>query len=101
MKEALQGIKKDGGKLIVITNKPQNRAVEVVEELFGKNYFDLIVGFLLEFSQIDSRYDGFDSIILAKCLITIDFFDDHCNLHSKSIRNDDNIIAFKFDVVVG
>ena len=45
MKEALQGIKKDGGKLIVITNKPQNRAVEVVEELFGKNYFDLIVGF--------------------------------------------------------
>lgn len=51
MKEALQGIKEDGGKLIVITNKPQKRAVEVVEGLFGKKYFDLIVGFSERFPR--------------------------------------------------
>lgn len=51
MKEVLRVIKEDGGKLIVITNKPQNRAVEVVEELFGKNYFDLIVGFSERFPR--------------------------------------------------
>lgn len=51
MKEALQGIKEDGGKLIVVTNKPQERAVEVVEELFGKDYFDLIVGFSERFPR--------------------------------------------------
>lgn len=45
MKEALDGIKENGGILMVITNKPQMRAEEVVEQLFGKNYFDLIIGF--------------------------------------------------------
>lgn len=51
MRDTLQTIKEDGGKLIVITNKPQNRAVEVVEKLFGKDYFDLIVGFSERFPR--------------------------------------------------
>lgn len=45
MKEALDGIKEKGGVLMVITNKPQLRAEEVVEQLYGKGYFDLIIGF--------------------------------------------------------
>lgn len=45
MHEALKAIRDSGGKLAVITNKPQKRAVEVVENIFGKGFFHLIVGF--------------------------------------------------------
>ena len=49
IREILQEVKKDGGKLIVVTNKPLERAVELVETLFGSNYFDLIVGYTGQF----------------------------------------------------
>ncbi|MBQ3601082.1 MAG: HAD family hydrolase [Lachnospiraceae bacterium] len=51
MHEALQKIKDAGGKLIVITNKPQERAEEVVAELFGEGYFDLVVGYSEKFPR--------------------------------------------------
>ena len=42
--ELLQALKKNGIKIAVNTNKPHPRAVEVVEEIFGKDYFDCIIG---------------------------------------------------------
>lgn len=51
MREALTAIRQSGGKLAVITNKPQDRAVEVVESLFGKDFFHLIVGFSERFPR--------------------------------------------------
>lgn len=44
IKETLQQMKQKGMKLAVVTNKPHLRAVTVVEYLFGKNYFDEIIG---------------------------------------------------------
>ena len=44
IKEALECLKSKGIKLAVVTNKPQQSAVLMVESLFGKDYFDFIVG---------------------------------------------------------
>lgn len=44
MKEALDELKSKGIKLAVVTNKPHKSAVIMVEALFGKGYFDYIIG---------------------------------------------------------
>lgn len=44
MKETLDDMKSLGMKIAVFTNKPHKRAITVVEELYGKGYFDLILG---------------------------------------------------------
>ncbi len=44
IKELLEQLKKNGIKIAVLTNKPHNRAIDVVTELFGENYFDIILG---------------------------------------------------------
>ncbi|OYP12817.1 phosphoglycolate phosphatase [Lachnotalea glycerini] len=42
--ELLIELKNKNIKLAVLSNKPHNRAVDVVETIFGKNYFDIIIG---------------------------------------------------------
>lgn len=42
--DALDYLKSKGIKLAVVTNKPHQSAVLMVESLFGKDYFDFIVG---------------------------------------------------------
>lgn len=42
--QLLSDLKDKGMKLAVLSNKPHERAVEVVHSLFGENCFDLIVG---------------------------------------------------------
>ena len=49
MKETLEALKQAGIKIAVFSNKPHDRTINVVEELFGKDYFDEILG------QTDSR----------------------------------------------
>ena len=42
--ETLDSLKKAGVKLAVFSNKPHERTIDVVESLFGKGYFDEILG---------------------------------------------------------
>lgn len=44
MKELLDGMKEAGMMLAVLTNKPHDRGVESVEAVYGKGYFDYILG---------------------------------------------------------
>lgn len=44
IQETLQILKEKGLKLAVLTNKKHERAVMVIEHLFGKNMFDFIIG---------------------------------------------------------
>lgn len=44
IKELLQALKKKGMKLCVNSNKPHDRAIDVVHEMFGPDCFDMIVG---------------------------------------------------------
>lgn len=41
---SLDELKKQGIKLAVVTNKPHQSAVKMVETLFGRDYFDAIIG---------------------------------------------------------
>lgn len=41
---ALDKLKQQGIKLAVVTNKPHTSAVKMVESIFGKSFFDVIVG---------------------------------------------------------
>lgn len=42
--EMLDGLKNQGIKIGVLTNKPHDRGVDVVVELFGEGYFDCFMG---------------------------------------------------------
>jgi len=42
--ELLVGLKEKGLKITVLSNKPHAQAIDVVETLFGKGYFDVIQG---------------------------------------------------------
>lgn len=42
--ETLDALKQAGIKIAVFSNKPHERTVDVVETLFGKDYFDEILG---------------------------------------------------------
>lgn len=44
IKEQLDILKEKGIALAVVTNKPNVAAVSMVEYIFGKNYFDVIIG---------------------------------------------------------
>ncbi|MCI6034719.1 MAG: HAD family hydrolase [Firmicutes bacterium] len=44
IRELLKALKEKGLHLAVNSNKPQPRTVDVVEEIFGKDTFDLLVG---------------------------------------------------------
>lgn len=44
MRELLDAMKKAGMKILVLTNKPHQRAIENVEAVYGKGYFDDILG---------------------------------------------------------
>lgn len=44
IKEILEELKKRRIKIAVLTNKPQKRAEQVLNYLFGENYFDAIIG---------------------------------------------------------
>ncbi len=44
IKEQLDILKQKGIKIAVVTNKPHQSAVKMVETLFGEGYFDLITG---------------------------------------------------------
>lgn len=40
----LEEAKKRGIKIAVVSNKPHERTMDVVEKLFGKDFFDMVVG---------------------------------------------------------
>lgn len=42
--ELLNELKKRNIKIAVLSNKPHDRAVDVIEDLFGKGFFDIILG---------------------------------------------------------
>lgn len=42
--EMLEELKKRGIRLAVLSNKPHERTVENIEEIFGKGYFDCVAG---------------------------------------------------------
>lgn len=44
IREVLDGLKEQGIKLGVVTNKPHQSAVLMVNSLFGENYFDCVIG---------------------------------------------------------
>lgn len=44
IEELLKELKNKNIKIAVLSNKPHNRAVDVVEAVFGKDYFDIIMG---------------------------------------------------------
>ena len=44
MMGALETMKQRGIRLAVLSNKPHDRAVDVVNKLFGENYFDMVQG---------------------------------------------------------
>ncbi|HEX3020836.1 MAG TPA: HAD family hydrolase [Lachnospiraceae bacterium] len=44
MVDTLDNLKKHGIKIGVLTNKPHGRAITVVETVFGKDYFDMVLG---------------------------------------------------------
>lgn len=56
IESALGSLKKQGIKLAVVTNKPHLCAVKMVETLFGKDYFDVIIGATEEVAKKPDPY---------------------------------------------
>ena len=54
MRELLAAMKAAGWKLAVLTNKPHDRGIESVEAVYGKGYFDYILGEQEEFRKTGS-----------------------------------------------
>lgn len=44
MRDVLEGLKKQGVQLAILSNKPHERTVEITEHYFGVGYFDFIQG---------------------------------------------------------
>ncbi len=44
IRELLTALKEQGLKITVLSNKPHDQTIDVIETLFGKNYFDMIQG---------------------------------------------------------
>lgn len=44
IREMLREVKERGIKIAVVSNKPHERTLEVVDKLFGKDFFDMVVG---------------------------------------------------------
>lgn len=58
IKDALDSLKSKNIKLAVVTNKPHQSAVLMVESLFGKNYFDFIIGAVEDKPKKPDPYAG-------------------------------------------
>lgn len=58
IKDALDFLKSKNIKLAVVTNKPHQSAVLMVESLFGKNYFDFIIGAVEDKPKKPDPYAG-------------------------------------------
>lgn len=65
MLEVLRKMKEKGIKLGVVTNKAQKNAELVVEELYGKGLFDVIVGYTLERPR---KPDPAEAVYAMECL---------------------------------
>ena len=63
--ELLEKVKSLGMKIAVVTNKPHAQAVAAVEHVFGKDYFDMIVG---EKEGTPKKPDPAMALIAAKAL---------------------------------
>lgn len=44
MKQVTDELKQRGIKIAVLTNKPHNRAIQVIDYLFGEGYMDIVIG---------------------------------------------------------
>ena len=67
IKEALEELKKKGIKLAVVTNKPHISAVKMVEAIFGKGYFDAIVGAEEDAPKKPDPYTANKALKLLNC----------------------------------
>lgn len=65
--EALEELKAKGIKLAVVTNKPQDSAVLMVESVFGKNFFDAIVGATENAPKKPDPYSANKALGILKC----------------------------------
>lgn len=63
--ELLSFAKKQGLKLAVVSNKPHAQAVDTVEAVFGKGYFDVIIG---ESEKIPKKPDPAGALSAAETL---------------------------------
>lgn len=63
LKEVLDQMKGQGIKLAVLTNKPHERALEVVDYLYGKGYFNKILG---EMPSIPKKPSNVGALMVAK-----------------------------------
>lgn len=68
LKKTLDVLKQKGIKIAVLTNKPHARAVNVVETLYGKDYFDYILGQRDDYNHKPSPEGAF---IIAKYFGTV------------------------------
>lgn len=62
--EMLDELKRQGMKIAVLSNKPHDRAVDVVETLFGEHYFDYILG---QTDRIKRKPSPEGALYIAKC----------------------------------
>lgn len=65
MRQMLDTMKASGMKLAVLTNKPHDRGVENVEAVYGKGYFDYILG---EKEGIPKKPDPAGAYLVMKAL---------------------------------
>lgn len=65
--EALDALKKQGIKLAVVTNKPHASAVLMVEAVFGKGYFDAIVGAMDHAPKKPDPYSANKALSILGC----------------------------------
>lgn len=63
--ELLSYLKENGVKIAVVSNKPHEQAVDTVEHVFGKGYFDVIIG---EGNGIAKKPDPEGTLKAAKIL---------------------------------
>ena len=61
--EFLDCLKEMGIKIAVLSNKPHERTVEVIEELFGKDYFDHVQG---QTESIERKPDPQGALMIAE-----------------------------------
>ena len=65
--EMLSELKKRGIRIAVLSNKPHAQAIDVVESLFGKDYFDELLIRIREIRTSERRYYQKITDIYAEC----------------------------------
>ena len=63
IEKMLDTLKNKGIKRAVLSNKPHERTIEVVEKIFGKDYFDYVLGYKNEETKKPSPYGA---LLIAK-----------------------------------